>query len=304
MADCAAFSRRIPGSQRTTPRLIGLFVYCLLHALNRPNLCNLPRDELMSTDPSVSLDALLKVRSDRISGIFQGVHRWSNLPIKFSRDPAGTNLYSIEETKRAYCRRFANFASVAGNLVHDRQELAACVIARAQIETVAMASFFVSELSRLIRAGNKEHFNAKVERFIIGSALKGAHQQPIHVNDALRHLKKLDEAYVKDLWIRYPALTQSLSQILLPEKPPVGAEDVVSTVSAIKNYDILSEVAHPNGMGVFFMFGQPEDEGVEQIQVRSLLANVIQAATWQGHHMLTALDAAANQADEYFCKFG
>ena len=258
----------------------------------------------MTTDPSVSLDVLLKVRSDRISDIFQDVHRWSNLPIEFSRDPTGTNLYSIEETKRAYCRRFANFASVAGNLVHDRQELAACVIARAQIETVAMASFFASELSRLIRAGNIEHFNSKVERFIIGSASKGARRQPIHVSDALRHLQKLDEAYIKDLWLRYPSLTQSLSQVLLPEKPPVGAEDVVATVSAIRNYDILSEVAHPNGVGVFFMFGQPEDDGVGQNQVRSLLASVIKAATWQGHHMLTALDAAANQADEYFCRFG
>ena len=256
----------------------------------------------MTTD-SASLEWFLELREDRIAGIFREIQEWGNRPIEFSQDPRGTNLYSIEETKRAYCRRFIQLAITSDGLLEDGQTIVASIVARAQIETVAMAAYFVHEVSRLIRAGSLKHFNDKIERFIIGSSLEGSKQRPIHVNDALKHLQKLDNEYIRYLWTKHPIMKKLSSEIFSNQDQPVEVEDVMATVSVIKNYDILCEVTHPNGLGTFFLLGQPENDSVAQRQVHSLLTNLTKSATWQGHHMLDALNGTVDHSDNYFDMF-
>ena len=256
----------------------------------------------MTTDPT-SLEWFLKLREHRLAGIFREIQEWGNRPIEFSQDPRGTNLYSIEETKRAYCRRFIQLAIASDALLEDEKTIAACIVARAQIETVAMAAYFVHEVSRLIQAGVIEDFNAKVARFISGSSLAGSKQKPIHVNDALRHLQELDEEYLRYLWSQHPTLKKLSSEVLSNQDKPVEVEDVMAVISVTRNYDFLCEVTHPNSLGTFFMFGQPENETIAQRQVHSLLTNLTKSATWQGHHMLRELNATVDQSDNYFDRF-
>ena len=256
----------------------------------------------MTRDPN-SLEWFLELREDRLGGIFQNIQEWGNRPIEFSQDPQGTNLYSIEETKRAYCRRFIEFAVASRTLLENEQIIAACTVARAQIETVAMAVFFVHEVSRLIRTGIVENFNAKIERFIIGTSSEESVRKPIHVNDALRYLQELDETYIRHLWTRYPTMKKSLSEIFVSREKSIDAEDVIGTVSVTKNYDLLCEFAHPNSLGTFFVFGQPENENTAQVVLRSRLIGLTKSATWQGHHMLKALKASEDHPDSYFSRF-
>ncbi len=249
---------------------------------------------LEMTKDTASLEFISQIGEHRLAGIFQGIQEWGNRPIEFSRDPQGTHLYSIEETKRAYCRRFIKLALAARTLLEDDQTIAACIVARAQIETVAMATFFIHEVSRLIRTGDIDKFNTKIERFIVGASSEGAMRNRIHVADALRHLQILDEAYINHLWIRHPTMIELYSAILTPQEKSVEAKDVVASVSATRNYNFLCEFAHPNGLGTFFIFGQPENEGNEQAAVHSRLIRHTKSATWQGHHMLESLNASVD----------
>ena len=251
-----------------------------------------------------SLEYLQRLRDDRIDRIFQDLQEWAKRPIEFSSDPRGTCLYSIEETKRAYCRRFVEFSLAARTLLENHQYNAACIVARAQIETIAMGAFFVHEISRLIRAGAIENFNAKIERFLIGSTSMDTSKRPIHIADALRHLQELDEAYIAKLWNQHPIMKHIVSEILETEYDSSTADSVISAVSVTKNYEFLCDFAHPNGPSTFFFWGQPENETVAHDRLRGRLANLTHSATWQGHHMLQALNTADSQADDYFATFG
>ena len=251
-----------------------------------------------------TLTFFLELRERRIAGISQEIQAWADRPIEFSLDPYGTPLYSIEETKRAYCRRFVDLSETARRLLEQDKQIAASILGRAAIETVAMAAFFVHEISRLVRAGNKEHFQAKVERFVVGSSAEGTNRKPIHVADALRFLQTLDEAYIDHLWKQHPTVQELVSRMLAPRPIDINAEGVIATVSVMRNYDFLSDFAHPNAPGAFFMYGQPENEGSGQALVRERLVSLTKSATWQGHHMLKALNESVAQADEYFRSFG
>ena len=250
-----------------------------------------------------SLKYLQQLQDDRIDRIFQDLQEWGNRPILFSYDPRGTCLYAIEETKRAYCRRFVEFSLAARTLLENQQYNAACIVARAQIETVAMGAFFVHEISRLLHAGAIENFNTKIKRFLMGSSSMSATNKPIHVADALRHLQELDEAYITKLWNRHPIMKKEVSKILETESDSTTADNVISTVSVTKNYDFLCDFAHPNGPSTFFFLGQPENETIAHDKLRGRLASLTNSATWQGHHMLQALNAADSQSDDYFATF-
>ena len=79
----------------------------------------------------------------RRNGVYYEVKDWGALPIRFNADPRGTQLYSIEQTKRSYCRRFIDLADAVSHLLEESRVVAAAILARSQIETVAMATFFV-----------------------------------------------------------------------------------------------------------------------------------------------------------------
>lgn len=72
----------------------------------------------------------------------------------------------------------------------------------------------------------------------------------------------------------------------------------------MKNYVMLSEFVHPNALGTFFIFGQPKDRGLAEEKASELLRRMTSAATWQGHHMITALNAAEGWSEDYFQQFG
>ena len=93
------------------------------------------------------------------------------------------------------------------------------------------------------------------------------------------------------------------SEILASQEKHVEVEDVIATVSVTKNYDVLCEFSHPNGIGTFFMFGQPENEDIGQDLARSRLIGLTKSATWHGTYMLKALNASVDQSDQYFSSF-
>lgn len=259
---------------------------------------------MTTSDIQEIVEGMEELRSWRLNNVYDEVRQWGARPIEFNYDPRGTQLYSIEEMKRSFCRRFVDLADSASRLLKEDRVIGAAILARAQIETVGMAAFFVHEVSRMTQKGDLETFERRVAQFLGGPADGGGVAKRVHVMDAMRHLDKLDHAYVEYLWSKFPVTKAFFNALDEVKSSGLEIQDLVSRISAMKNYDTLSEFVHPNALGTFFIFGQPEDRGPADEGVRKLLKRMTGAATWQGHHMITALNCSEGWSDEYFRQFG
>jgi hypothetical protein len=202
------------------------------------------------------------------------------------------------ELSLSYARRCADFASSIRLLLKDDHVVPATVIARALIETIGIGCLFLSDMDRLITAGDRDRLNTRVKRFYTG--IKGGGVEPVHVLDGIRHLKQLDQAYVKYLNDKYGVFTRFM-EIAKTAKP--DTPDIYEVLSVIKNYNDLSEVAHPNGVGTQFMYPDPTNENETVVNVRSRFRNASVFAIWQARYLITALENSADLPDCYRATF-
>jgi hypothetical protein len=239
------------------------------------------------------------LKESRISGIIADISKLANAPISFPFNPKGTQLYSIEETKRSFARRFLEISECINLLRSNKKVVSGAILGRALIESVAMACYFVDEIDRLISAGSIEKFNERMKRFLAGTT--PGDTKPMHVMDALRHLHELDDKYAKFLWSKYTLMGKLMTSFTGAEE---NGQELLAQISVMKNYDLLSNFAHPNGLGVFWIFGNTE--GVEQPVDRTLhlLDSMSASAIWQGHHLISAYDRSERVADRYLARFG
>lgn len=236
----------------------------------------------------------------RIEGIERDIRAWAEKPIEFAFDPSGTGLFSMEELARAFAKRSANFAQSIRHLVASNYIIPATVIGRSLIETVGMGCLFLHDMNRLVAAGDLERFDARLKRFYAG--VKGHSVEPVHVMDAIRHLEKIDGEYVRYLDGKHDMFSIA-SQMMKDRAPELTRSEFLDSLSAMKNYDMLSEVSHPNGTGTQFVYGQPgpSDAQVEQLMLRFRQAALL--SIWQCHHLLEALEKNANLADRFRMSF-
>lgn len=234
----------------------------------------------------------------RIEGIEQDLHSWAAKSVDFTFDPSGTDLFSIMELSISYAKRCADFASSIRLLLQDNHVVPATVIARALIETIGIGCLFLSDMDRLIAAGDRDRLDSRVKRFYTG--IKGSGVEPVHVLDGIRHLEQLDRGYVKYLDDKYGVFTRFM-EIVKKAKPDVP--NIYEMLSATNNYNDLSEVAHPNGVGTQFMYPDPtnENETVEKAMSRFRHASVL--AIWQARYLITALENSAGLPDRYRAAF-
>lgn len=234
----------------------------------------------------------------RIEKIEQHLHGWASKPVEFTFNPAGTNLYSIIELSLSYAKRCVAFAASIQLLLKDDHIVPATVIARALIETIGIGCLFLSDMDRLIVAGDRDQLDTRLKRFYAG--FKGSGVEPVHVLDGIRHLEQLDKAYVKYLDEKYGVFTRILG-IVREINPAVS--NIYEILSVINNYNDLSEVAHPNGVGTQFMYPDPTNENsvVEQARNRFRTASVV--AIWQSRYLVTALENSVDLPDRYRAAF-
>jgi hypothetical protein len=234
----------------------------------------------------------------RIEGIEQDLHSWAAKPVELTFDPSGTDLFSIMELSLSYAKRCADFASSIRLLLQDDHIVPATVIARALIETIGIGCLFLSDMDRLIAAGDRDRLETRVKRFYTG--IKGSNVEPVHVLDGVRHLEQLDTAYVKYLDDKYGVFTRFM-ETTKKDKPDVP--DICEILSVMKNYNDLSEVVHPNGVGTQFVYPDPTNENatVERAWRKFRHASVL--AIWQARYLITALETSADLPDRYRAAF-
>lgn len=182
-------------------------------------------------------------------------------------------------------------------LQHDHI-VPATVIARALIETIGIGCLFLSDMDRLIAAGDRDRLETRVKRFYTG--IKGSNVEPVHVLDGVRHLEQLDTAYVKYLDDKYGVFTRFM-EIIKTAKPDVP--DIYEIVSVMKNYNDLSEVAHPNGIGTQFTYPDPTNENATVKEARSRFRHASVLAIWQARYLINALENSADLSDRYRAAF-
>lgn len=232
--------------------------------------------------------------SDRINQIEQDIKAWADKPIAFSFNPINTHLFSMEELSRSYAKRFVDLAECIRSLVGTDRIVPATVLARVLIETIAVACLYHHDLARLLKAGDRAKLEDRFHRFYSG--IKDHDVKPVHVMDALRHLEQIDGEYVEYLDKKYGLLTRFAETLQVRERPR-------ELLSAMKNYDLLSEVSHPNGLGTQFLYPDPSNFSDEVMHVRQRFRHASIAAIWQGHHLLKSLNEHAGFAERFKAKF-
>jgi hypothetical protein len=238
----------------------------------------------------------------RLAGIKEDLKKWTAAQVVFEFDPRGTDLFSIIELAYAYAKRSHDLASSIELLIGGGHVVSATIVGRALIETVAMGCLFVSEMDHSISRKNKEKLKKRLTSFWAGSI--GTDIKHVHVMDAIRHLDEVDAAYVKYLDEKFP-----LFKIFAKEFEKTGQKmpPLSETLSAVKNYDDLSEISHPNGIGVHFIY--PELEGLEKkieddanrlldrYRFQSLMA------IFQCHHLVRTLETTDSLPERYRAAF-
>ena len=217
-------------------------------------------------------------------------------PIRFSFDPSGTHLFSMIELARSYCRRSIELADVIEDLLTKNYIVSAAISARALVETTAMGCLYIHDMRRLVAAGDRELLEARFNKFYLGS--KGRSIEAIHVLDAIRHLEKINRKYVDYLDKKYGALTNTL-ETLKKQSDKEDSRTLRDLLSVEKNYDMLSEIAHPNGTGTHYLFPESmcDDEGV--VKAKRFFRSSAIASTWHRFHLLNAMIESASFPEEF-----
>ena len=126
--------------------------------------------------------------------------------------------------------------------------------------------------------------------------------KPVHVMDAIRHLTKIDGEYVKYLDDKYGAFTSHFKSAV-EEGDVNGAQDWKELMSIMKNYDCLSEVAHPNGTGTQFLYPDPSNENALVTQLRRRYRSASLTAIWHCSHLLKSLTDSDDLPDRFRAAF-
>lgn len=240
------------------------------------------------------------IQLKRAVQIVSDLKSYSKEKISFEFDPAGTDLFSIMELRLSYSRRCLALIESITFLLHKNQIVPAAILSRAMIETVAMGCYYLHEINRLIDSGSSEQLKKKFERFFAG--MTNGKIKPIHVNDALRHLEEVEGKYVTYLDNKFKIFS-SLIKSGVAKSENKAEETVSSLTSLLKTYDTLSEITHPNGLGVQLLFPDHSNENEMVDKIRKVYHFKTLASIWQCHHLLTALHASKDLANKFNAKF-
>jgi hypothetical protein len=237
------------------------------------------------------ISRVMAARADQVKA---DVADWAKRSPAFAFDPSGSHLFSVMELAYSFAKRAHELITVIERLLASRDLVASVVLARALTETVGAGHLYVSDMRRLIAAGDLGRLEARFMKFYMGQ--RDMEIGPVHVLDALRHLEEVDNAYFAHLESRHSAFKAMTA--LLKEaagSPEIAARELALRVS--RNYALLSEVAHPNGLGTQFLYPAPGTSFDGDLRPR--LTFLCKVAIWQCHHLVRALRETAELPEAY-----
>jgi hypothetical protein len=148
--------------------------------------------------------------------------------------------------------------------------------------------------------GDRSRLEERFHRFYAG--IKGHSIEPVHVMDAMRHLAKIDSEYVKYLDGKYGVFTCRFKSAV-EEGVADGAQNWEELLSVMKNYDLLSEVTHPNGLGTQFLYPDPSNDNAPVAKLRQRFRHASLMAIWHCSHLLKSLTDSSDLPDRFRAAF-
>ena len=244
-------------------------------------------------------DDLGAMATSRYSQIERDIREIAIKPLKFDFDIQGSHIFSMMELAQSYARRSVDFIDALKEMIAAGRVVPASIMGRALIETIGMGCLYVHDMGRLIAANDFEKLEARLTRFYAGVKTSAEGAQPVHVMDAMRYFEQIDAEYVAYLDNNY-GLFSKFVETLNSRKPPEADQIRLSDISsAMRNYDSLSEIAHPNGTGVQYLYPDPVAENDRVNKMRSYFLGLAHGAIWQCHFLLSALERGQGLPDAY-----
>jgi hypothetical protein len=120
----------------------------------------------------------------RATQVKSDVADWTKRSPEFAFDPSGSHLFSIMELAYSYAKRAHELIAVIERLLESGDLVASVVLARWLTETVGAGHLYVSDMRRLITAGDLDRLEARFMEFHAGQ--RDAQVGPVRVMDALR----------------------------------------------------------------------------------------------------------------------
>lgn len=237
----------------------------------------------------------------RYNQIEEDLRKFAAEDMEFNFNPNGTQLFSLMELRQSYARRSVDLLEAIYLLLEADKIVPAAIAGRALLETIAMGSLFLHEMRRYVDEANQARLELRLLRFFAGASNRDP--KPIHVMDAIRHLAKIDAEYVAHLDKRYGVFT-AMEKMRRRSDEGIEAKGFADALSMMRVYDELSEIAHPNGTGVQYLYPDPRNEDQKVERVRTHFKRMAVSATWQCKHLLEELDKTRDLPDQYRDRIG
>lgn len=214
----------------------------------------------------------------RLKQVTAELRHWAKEKPAFDFDGSGSHLFSIMELAYSFAARSSDLIAAIEGLLKQGALVPAVILARALTETVGVGSLFVADMFKLMAAGNLEALEARFKKYYLGQ--RDAEIGPVHVLDGIRHLETVDHEHFQNLAGKSPILRAAVDAF--------GIDFKGSEVSVSANYALLSEVAHPNGLGTQFLFPAPDTPAFDR-DLRHKLEFLCRVAIWQSHLLVRAM---------------
>jgi hypothetical protein len=221
--------------------------------------------------------------------------------LDFAFSPKGTQLFSLMELRQSYARRSIDLVDSIYNLLEANKVVPAAVLGRSLIETVAMGTLFLKEMLDCVQMANRARLESRLTRFYAG--MVGQVPKPIHVMDAIRQLHAVDADYVAYLDQKHGLFTE-IDRLRTDLANGTPVERHAELLSITQVYDRLSEVAHPNGMGVQYLYPDPINEDEQVDRIRDQYKRLAVSSAWQCKHLLRWLEETRDLPQQYRNKIG
>ena len=224
-------------------------------------------------------DEISVVRKSRLLQIEEKIQMLAKHQVRLV-DCTSTDSYSVLELAYSIPKRAHDIISAMKLGILNDQVVPVVILARALIETTATGCLFYDRMEKHLGKTDHERLARDFIKFYAGGRLEGA-PKGFHTNDGLRHLEQIDSIY-------FAKISKASSQVVEALKDNAGV---------LKLYDELSEIAHPNGLGLQYLY--PAEDAEDPKNVKERYRHLVGAAVWQCHHIVRAMTNFSNFDQRY-----
>lgn len=249
------------------------------------------KDNLHDIFTSLSVNDQIQIRNARIRHIEEEIISLASTEVVFENH-SSMDTYSILELAYSIPKRAADLIEAMKPCIHEDRVIPVVIMARALLETTAVGCLFCTQIEKKLEAQDYDGLAKTFVKFYAGGRIPGT-TKGVHINDGLRLLEKLDLEYLKSLNDKHSMLNI--------EPDDSSLDNLHKTIGVMFLYDTLSEIAHPNGLGLQYLY--PADDAPSNKEVKQQFRHWAGSAVWQCNHIVRQLSAFKNFDERYHRAF-